>query len=248
MSSKPNDAAAMQSSGGKPRWSLRAVAVAGALIAAAIAVVLVLVYVVHGSSSPAPAASSAMTTSGGSMAGMSSPSGMPMSSGSMHGVMTVRAASLPAMTGSSSGPMAMAIVPIGNAMWDGMRIEARTSAPATFALFNGTAQQMVRPTAKDSFHLMVALADASTNYAIPYSSVWATIRKAGKIVFDERLWPMISRYMGPHYGNNVSLPSAGLYRLTLLVSPPVAARHLEYKGLWLKPHRVTMSFNWVPRT
>jgi uncharacterized protein involved in high-affinity Fe2+ transport len=144
--------------------------------------------------------------------------------------------------------MAMAIVPIGNAMWDGMRIEARTSAPATFALFNGTAQQMVRPTAKDSFHLMVALADASTNYAIPYSSVWATIRKAGKIVFDERLWPMISRYMGPHYGNNVSLPSAGLYRLTLLVSPPVAARHLEYKGLWLKPHRVTMSFNWVPRT
>ncbi|HVW88239.1 MAG TPA: iron transporter [Gaiellaceae bacterium] len=115
-------------------------------------------------------------------------------------------------------------------------------------MFNGTAQQMVRPTAKDSFHLMVALADASTNYAIPYSSVWTTIRKAGKIVFDERLWPMISRYMGPHYGNNVSLPSAGLYRLTLLVSPPVAARHLEYKGLWLKPHRVTMSFNWVPRT
>jgi uncharacterized protein involved in high-affinity Fe2+ transport len=95
---------------------------------------------------------------------------------------------------------------------------------------------------------MVTLSDAETGYAIPYSSVWATVRKAGKIVFDERLWPMISRYMGPHYGNNVSLPSGGTYQLTLLVSPPVAARHLEYKGLWLKPHRVTMGFRWVPKS
>ena len=53
---------------------------------------------------------------------------------------------------------------------------------------------------------MIPLSDASTGVAIPYSSVWATISKGGKIVFDERLWPMISRYMGPHYGNNVSLP------------------------------------------
>ena len=55
---------------------------------------------------------------------------------------------------------------------------------------------------------MVLLSDATTGVAIPYSSVWATISKDGKIVFDERLWPMISRYMGPHYGNNVSLPGA----------------------------------------
>ena len=37
-------------------------------------------------------------------------------------------------------------------------------------------------------------------------SVWATITKAGKIVYDERQWPMISRYMGPHYGNDVVAP------------------------------------------
>ena len=180
------------------------------------------------------------------MTGMSSPSAMPVPTRAMHGVMTVRAGSLPTM--GSSGPMAMAMVPLGSALWDGMRIQARTSAPATFELFNGTSQQLVRPTGKDSFHLMVTLADSATNYAIPYSSVWATIRKGKRIVFDERLWPMISRYMGPHYGNNVALPSAGLYHLSLLVSPPVAARHLEYKGRWLKPHRVSMSFRWVPRT
>ncbi len=56
---------------------------------------------------------------------------------------------------------------------------------------------------------------------------------------------MISRYMGPHYGNNVALPSAGVYHMTLLVSPPVAARHLEYDNLWLQPHRVSLTFRWV---
>jgi uncharacterized protein involved in high-affinity Fe2+ transport len=116
-----------------------------------------------------------------------------------------------------------------------------------FELFNGTTQQLVSPTRRSSFHLMAILSDKATGVAIPYSSVWATIKKGGKVVFDERLWPMVSRYMGPHFGNNVSLPSAGVYQLTLLVSPPVAARHMEYKGLWLKPHKVTMNFRWVPK-
>jgi hypothetical protein len=222
-----------------------------ALLAAALAVgILVVVLLAHTAHGGSKAAAGTTTTTSSSM-GMSSPTpGMTASSAAMSpsGVMTVRGASLPAMQTSGSVPMAMAMVPLGHADWQGMEIQARTSAPATFVLFDGTTQQFVHPTAKDSFHLMVTLSDAETGYAIPYSSVWATISKGGKIVFDERLWPMLSRYMGPHYGNNVKLPSGGLYHLTLLVSPPVAARHLEYKGLWLKPHRVKMSFRWVPRT
>jgi uncharacterized protein involved in high-affinity Fe2+ transport len=81
---------------------------------------------------------------------------------------------------------------------------------------------------------------------IPYAGVWATISKAGKVVYDERQWPMLSAFMGPHYGNNVVLPGAGNYELTLLISPPVSARHLEYKNVWLHPHRVTVSFHWSP--
>ena len=38
----------------------------------------------------------------------------------------------------------------------------------------------------------------------------------------------------------------GSYRLSLLISPPVSARHVEYRDVWLKPHRVTMTFNWKP--
>ena len=234
-------------------------ALIGALIAVAIVAVVLVAHAVRGTPKAAASASAgsgmsatstgsnSMSSSGGSM---SSTSGMSGSSSAMGAskVMTIRGATLPAMQTSGSMPVAMAMVPVGQATWDGMSIQARTSAPATFVLFNGASQQLVRPTSKDSFHLMVTLSDATTGVAIPYSSVWATISKGGKIVFDERLWPMISRYMGPHYGNNVDLPNGGLYHLTLLVSPPEAARHLEYKGIWLTPHRVKMTFRWVPKT
>jgi uncharacterized protein involved in high-affinity Fe2+ transport len=106
--------------------------------------------------------------------------------------------------------------------------------------------QQVKPAANVSFHLMVDLDDAQTNVAIPYASVWGTIKQGGRTAFDESLWPMISRYMGPHYGNDVALPGAGSYQLSLLISPPVSARHLEYASVWLKPHTVNFTFPWKP--
>ena len=221
----------------------RNAAVAAAAIAVAIVVAILIAHAIR--STPAPGSpSSSGGTASSSASGMPGMATTPVAPAAM-GIPTVSAAHLPAMP--TSGAMPMAMVPLGNAAWDGMVIQARTSAPATFELFNGSAQQLVKPTTKNSFHLMVLLSDEHTGFAIPYSSVWATIRKNGRIVFDERLWPMISRFMGPHYGNNVSLPNAGLYHLTLLVSPPVAARHLEYKNLWLKPHRVRLAFRWEPK-
>ena len=93
---------------------------------------------------------------------------------------------------------------------------------------------------------MVMLSDEQTNVPIPYATVWATISKEGKVVYDERQWPMIARYMGPHYGNDVTLPGAGTYQLSLLISPPVSARHMEYSGVWTKPHRVGFTLPWKP--
>jgi uncharacterized protein involved in high-affinity Fe2+ transport len=104
--------------------------------------------------------------------------------------------------------------------------------------------QEVKPPKNVSFHLMVLLNDAQTGVVIPYASVWATITNGSKTDLDESLWPMISRYMGPHYGNNVVLPGSGAYHLSLLVSPPVSARHVEYQDVWLTPHRVNFTFHW----
>ena len=147
-------------------------------------------------------------------------------------------------TASSAMPMPMQIRPLGHAVWQHMDIVARASAPLSFTVFEGTSERTVRVTKADSMHLMVMLTDARSHAPIPYAGVWATIRHKGKVVFDERQWPMLSLYMGSHYGNNVALPGPGTYKLTLLISPPQAARHPEYQHIWLKPHRVTMTFHW----
>jgi uncharacterized protein involved in high-affinity Fe2+ transport len=187
------------------------------------------------------AAAATTTTSG--MSGMS----MGNTSTSSAGVPTVEGMKPMSSTGM---PMPMAITPIGKATWQGMKIEARAMAPSTFILLESGKQKMVKPTAKDSFHLMVLLNDAKSGTPIPYSSVWATITKAdmssAKPVFDERLWPMISQAMGDHYGINVSIPTAGTYQMTLLISPPAVARHMEYDNRWLKPHKVSFTFNFKP--
>jgi uncharacterized protein involved in high-affinity Fe2+ transport len=131
--------------------------------------------------------------------------------------------------------------------WQGMKITAQAMTPVRFYIpvANGKYQE-VNPPKDASFHLMVMLTDAHTGYQIPYSTVWATIRKNGKIVYDKRQWPMISEYMGTHYGNNVALPGAGRYDLTLTISPPAVARHVEYAHKWLKVYSVTLPFKWTP--
>ena len=139
----------------------------------------------------------------------------------------------------------MPIQVLGTADWQGMKITAQVMTPVSFVVYDGTSKQLVKP-GKASFHLMVMLNDADTGVPIPYATVWATITKNGKIVFDERQWPMISRYMGPHYGNDVKLPGAGTYKLSLLIGPPVSARHIEYQNVWLQPHRVSFTFPWKP--
>jgi hypothetical protein len=133
---------------------------------------------------------------------------------------------------------------LGVADWQGMKITAEAMTAVPFLIYNGTSMQEVKPPKNVSFHLMVLLNDAQTGVVIPYASVWATITDGSKTPFDESLWPMISRYMGPHYGNNIVLPGAGTYHLSLLISPPVSARHVEYQDAWMTSHRVNFTFHW----
>ena len=135
---------------------------------------------------------------------------------------------------------------LSTSVWQHLKITARAMTAVPFVIFNGTREHTMAIPRHVSFHLMVTLNDARSGVAIPYASVWATITKGAHVVYDQRQWPMLSEYMGPHYGANVALPGAGRYRISLLVSPPVAARHVEYRNLWLKPHRVTASFHGSP--
>jgi uncharacterized protein involved in high-affinity Fe2+ transport len=172
----------------------------------------------------------------------------PAASGMSAGMtgMNAGATSTTGKSTSVNGIKPVPTQPLASATWQGMKIQAQAMTAVPFYVFNGTTEQKINPPKHTSFHLMVMLNDSHTGVAIPYASVWATIRKAGKVVYDERMWPMISAYMGPHYGNNVRLPGAGTYQMSLLVSPPVSARHIEYQNVWLHPHRANVTFNWKP--
>jgi uncharacterized protein involved in high-affinity Fe2+ transport len=139
---------------------------------------------------------------------------------------------------------------LATADWQGMEIQAQTRTPVRFVVFNGIREQTVNPSKDASFHLMIMLNDARTGEPIPYSSsVWATITNSrGKVVFDDQQWPMISRYMGPHYGNDVPHLASGRYKLNVLIGPPTFARASEYKSVWLTPHNLTAYFDWNAKT
>jgi hypothetical protein len=183
---------------------------------------------------PNPSASASPMASCGSMPGMTMPA-----------CPTGSAAAAAEAAASAGGVNPVPTQVLGVADWQGMKITAEAMTAVPFLIYNGTAMQEVKPPKNVSFHLMVLLNDAQTGVVIPYASVWGTITDGSKTPFDESLWPMISRYMGPHYGNNVVLPGAGTYHLSLLISPPVSARHVEYQDVWLKPHRVNFTFHWA---
>ncbi|HEY0932104.1 MAG TPA: iron transporter [Trebonia sp.] len=193
--------------------------------------------VVAGCASGSPA-----DKSGASPAAMSSSmSGMSMAA-TPNAAGAAAASSEAAAGGSGITPVPAQV--LGTAVWQGMKITAMAMTPVAFDIYNGTAMQPVKPPKNVSFHLMVLLNDAQTNVVLPYASVWGTIKEGSRTSFDESLWPMISRYMGPHYGNDVVLPGSGTYQLSLLISPPVSGRHVEYQGVWLKAHTVTFTFRW----
>ena len=142
-------------------------------------------------------------------------------------------------------PVAMPIVPLASTTWEGMKIEARAMAPVPFVVVTGTSEKVVRPSDGDDMHLMVMLTDAETGVDDPLRDGLGDDHGRGRrSSMTNRQWPMLSRYMGPHYGNDVALPGPGTYNLSLLVGPPESARHMEYAKVWLKPHRVEMTFKW----
>jgi uncharacterized protein involved in high-affinity Fe2+ transport len=207
------------------RSQLRRAMPAGFLLLGVLIGALLVIAFGSGDTTSTPSATS-------SSAGNSSSSGMNMGTSATSGA-------------SAGGIKPVPMQQLGVADWQGMKITADAMTPVPFIVYNGTTSQEIKPAKNTSFHLMVQLNDAQTGVVIPYASVWATVTKGSAMPFDNRLWPMISRYMGPHYGDDVSLPGAGTYTLTLLVSPPVSARHVEYQNVWLKPHQVTFTFHWA---
>jgi Fe2+ transport protein len=134
---------------------------------------------------------------------------------------------------------------ITTSYWQGMRIQTRSANPMSYYMPASKALRKISPPAGSSFYMMVMLDDEHTSEAVTYAPVYATIKSSsGNVVYSGRLEPTISAFEGPYYGNNVKLPRAGHYTLTVRIDPPHQARHLEYQHVWLHPHTVTEHFVW----
>lgn len=189
------------------------------------------------------AASAASATAKSSTTGTTSQMNMGMGSSTV-------AAELPAKI-NGVAPVASQL--LATTDWQGMEIQARTMTPAPYVMVSDTGNAIkettVKPPKGTSFHLMIMLNDQHTQEPVPYASVWASVfNSAGKLIWQGSQLPMISAYMGPHYGSNVSLPGPGRYRLKLLITPPLGARHIEYAHVWLSTHTVTENFTWNPKS
>jgi uncharacterized protein involved in high-affinity Fe2+ transport len=127
-----------------------------------------------------------------------------------------------------------------------MKIQVSETAPSPFEVSDGQSDAKVPEPRHASLQMVVDLTDARTGVQIPYATVLATVRQGAKVVSRTRQFPMLSEALGSDYVNNVALPGPGRYELSLLIGPPLAARHLEYAHVWLKQHTVRMSFHWSP--
>jgi hypothetical protein len=189
-------------------------------------------------SASASGANVAATVAGGAgaVAGSNSSStGMTGMAGMSGGTTTV--------VNAKGVPVPVPVKNIGSGYWKSMKIDAEETTPVPFYVYDGASFREIKPK-NASFHLMVMLNDRHTGVAIPYSTVWAYIYKNHKLVYNDRQWDMLSEYMGPHYGNDVTLPGKGTYTLKLLISAPVAALHVEYGKMWVGHHVLTSTFTW----
>ena len=149
--------------------------------------------------------------------------------------------------GHGDGPAQMAghMRTVARTEQDGMLVEVVAMEPEEFTVREGGRTIRHRPSARDDAHLMVTLTDAASGERIPYSSVQIALSRDGRRVLDTRLWPMMSRHVGMHYGENVALPDAGRYDAVLTVGAPEVARHREVADRWTRPLRIAFTLDWT---
>ncbi|SFB99240.1 hypothetical protein SAMN05444422_103395 [Halobiforma haloterrestris] len=94
-------------------------------------------------------------------------------------------------------------------------------------------------------HLMFVLRDAKTDIVLPVEDgARIEIFADGEPVDGPRSpWPMISQEMGFHFGDNVSLPGDGTYRVEITLAPLSARTTGDLEGRF--GERATASFEFV---
>ncbi|MDY6817386.1 MAG: iron transporter, partial [Halobacteriales archaeon] len=97
---------------------------------------------------------------------------------------------------------------------------------------------------KDDVHLMASVWDPQTKTVLPDTGLSAEIYRAGTLVSQEAIYPMLSQPMGFHYGSNFQLNGDGTYRVKLSVGALPTRRSGAFVRRFTEPTTVEIEFEY----
>lgn len=107
---------------------------------------------------------------------------------------------------------------------DGLACALTYTFPHRFWLVTGQDAKMVEVGSDDSVHMMLLIWNRRTEIVPPDANPQITVTQDGERVTQLSPWSMISQPMGFHFGDNVSLPGEGTYRVEVSVGEPTTRR------------------------
>jgi hypothetical protein len=121
------------------------------------------------------------------------------------------------------------------------------SYPHRFWTVTGNRTEKVTIEDNDSMHLMVSVWDPETGIYPMDTNPTITVSKSGDSVTTVSPWTMLSQNMGFHTGDNVSLPGAGKYSVTVDVPPTSARRTGAFEGRFSNQQSFEFSLTFDPQ-
>jgi hypothetical protein len=136
--------------------------------------------------------------------------------------------------------------PDGSGAAGGYRCALMYSYPHRFWTVTGTQTEKVSIEDNDSLHLMVSVWDPATEVFPMDTNPTITISQNGDSVTTVSPWTMLSQNMGFHTGDNVSLPGAGDYTVTVDVPPTSVRRIGSFEGRFDEQRTFEFPFTFDP--
>lgn len=121
------------------------------------------------------------------------------------------------------------------------------SYPHRFWTVTGNRAKKVTVEDNDAMHLMVSVWDPETNIYPMDTNPTITVSKDGDSVTTLSPWTMLSQNMGFHAGDNVPLPGAGDYSVTVDVPPTSARQTGTFEGRFSSQQSFEFNLSYDPQ-
>jgi len=125
------------------------------------------------------------------------------------------------------------------------------TVPHRFWTVTGEEQSPVPIDDDDAIHLMAVVWDSETGTVLPGTGLSVELNRAGRLVSEEVIYPMLSQRMGFHYGGNFSLPEDDTYTVDVSVGalPANGVRTTgAFRGRFVDPATGTVALEYSPGT